>query len=60
MQTCLICIQTGKTVEDEDALEFETDEFYLKSTEEMYRAVLHRAGGLREHRQDRRDVQFRL
>ncbi|HJA24882.1 MAG TPA: DNA polymerase III subunit alpha [Candidatus Fournierella merdigallinarum] len=36
MQSILICIQTGKTVADEDKLEFETDEFYLKSTEEMY------------------------
>ena len=36
MQSILICIQTGKTVQDADKLEFETDEFYLKSTEEMY------------------------
>ena len=36
MQSILICIQTGKTVKDEDKLEFETDEFYLKSTQEMY------------------------
>ena len=28
--------QEGKTVQDADKLEFETDEFYLKSTEEMY------------------------
>ncbi|MGI6140247.1 MAG: DNA polymerase III subunit alpha [Caldicoprobacterales bacterium] len=31
----LLCIQTGKTVEDEDRLEFGTPEFYLKSGEEM-------------------------
>ena len=36
MQSILICIQTGKTVQDADKLEFETDEFYLKSTEERY------------------------
>ena len=36
MQSILIYIQTGKTVQDADKLEFETDEFYLKSTEEMY------------------------
>lgn len=36
MQSILICIQTGKTIQDDDKLEFETDEFYLKSTEEMY------------------------
>ncbi|MDL2252986.1 DNA polymerase III subunit alpha [Ruminococcaceae bacterium OttesenSCG-928-I18] len=35
MQRILICIQTQKTVNDEDKLEFETDEFYVKSTEEM-------------------------
>lgn len=36
MQSILICIQTGKTISDPDRMEFETDEFYIKSTEEMY------------------------
>lgn len=36
MQSILICIQTGKTIQDDDKLEFETDEFYLKSADEMY------------------------
>ncbi|MDL2324768.1 DNA polymerase III subunit alpha [Ruminococcaceae bacterium OttesenSCG-928-A16] len=36
MQRILVCIQTGKTINDEDRLEFGTDEFYVKSTEEMY------------------------
>lgn len=31
----LLCIQTGKTLQDEDRMRFETEEFYLKSTEEM-------------------------
>ncbi|QXM06467.1 DNA polymerase III subunit alpha [Crassaminicella indica] len=31
----LLCIQTGKTIEDEDRLKFPTNEFYLKSKEEM-------------------------
>ncbi|MDI3480530.1 MAG: polymerase subunit alpha [Tepidanaerobacteraceae bacterium] len=31
----LLCIQTGKTVEDKTRLKFATDEFYLKSAEEM-------------------------
>ena len=31
-----ICIQTGKTIADADRMEFQTDEFYLKSTDEMY------------------------
>lgn len=34
-QHILICIQTGKTVNDDDVLEFGTEEFYVKSTEEM-------------------------
>ena len=36
MQHILVLIQTNKTVNDEDVLEFGTDEFYIKSTEEMY------------------------
>lgn len=35
MQHVLICIQTNKTVDEEGGLEFSTDEFYLKSEEEM-------------------------
>ncbi len=31
----LLCIQTGKTLDDTDRMRFETDEFYFKSTEEM-------------------------
>ena len=36
MQSILLCIQTGKTIADVDRMEFQTDEFYLKSTDEMY------------------------
>ena len=32
----LLCIQTGKKMNDEDRMRFETDEFYIKSPEEMY------------------------
>lgn len=32
----LMCIQTGKTLKDEHRMEFKTNEFYLKSPEEMY------------------------
>lgn len=35
-QEILICIQTGKTIEDPDRLKFETDELYLKSADEMW------------------------
>lgn len=31
----LMCIQTGKTLNDEHRMEFQTDEFYLKSPQEM-------------------------
>ena len=31
----LLCIQTGKTLADEHKMEFETNEFYFKSEEEM-------------------------
>ncbi|MBQ3107779.1 MAG: DNA polymerase III subunit alpha, partial [Firmicutes bacterium] len=36
----LLCIQTGKTVDDEDRMRFPNDEFYLKSEEEMHRLFL--------------------
>lgn len=32
----LLCIQTGKTVDEENRMKFPTDQFYLKSPEEMY------------------------
>ncbi len=35
IQNVLICIQTGKTLDDPNALKFESDEFYIKSAEEM-------------------------
>ena len=35
MQDVLLCIQTGKTVDDEKRMKFQTQEFYLKSEDEM-------------------------
>ena len=32
----LLCIQTGKTIGESDRMKFPSDEFYLKSPEEMY------------------------
>ncbi|MCH3965889.1 MAG: DNA polymerase III subunit alpha [Clostridium sp.] len=32
----LLCIQTGKTVDDENRMRYPSDQFYLKSPEEMY------------------------
>lgn len=34
-QDVLLCIQTGKTLDDEKRMRFETQEFYMKSEEEM-------------------------
>ena len=35
LQDVLMCIQMGKTVDDPDRMKFETDEFYVKSEDEM-------------------------
>lgn len=35
MQDVLLCIQTGKTVDDENRMKFQTQEFYLKSEKEL-------------------------
>ena len=35
MQDVLLCIQTGKTVDDANRMRFQTEEFYLKSEEEL-------------------------
>ena len=34
-QDVMLCIQTGKTVDDPNRMKFQTDEFYLKSEDEM-------------------------
>ncbi len=36
IQDILVCIQTKKKLDDKDRLAFETDEAYIKSTQEMY------------------------
>jgi DNA polymerase III subunit alpha len=35
MHEALLCIQTGKTLQDEDRMRFSTDEFYMHSSGEM-------------------------
>ena len=35
MQDILMCVQTGKKVDDPDRMRFDTEEFYLKSYDEM-------------------------
>lgn len=37
----LLCIQTGKTVDEEDRMRYPSDQFYLKSPEEMYNMFSH-------------------
>lgn len=41
MQDVLICIGTGKTIEDEGRLQIQTDQLYLKSGEDMARLFPH-------------------
>ncbi len=36
MQDVLLCIQTGKTVDEPNRMKFATEEFYLKSEEELH------------------------
>ncbi len=36
MQHALICVQTNHTFDDDDVLEFKTENFYVRSTQEMY------------------------
>jgi len=37
MHDCLLCIQTGSRISDKNRMRFTTQEFYLKSTEEMFK-----------------------
>lgn len=37
----LLCIQTAKTVDEEERMRYPSDEFYLKSPEEMYELFSH-------------------
>ena len=39
MQKILICIQTNHTVEEDNDLEFATEEFYVKSGEDCCSAM---------------------
>ncbi|MCF6094628.1 DNA polymerase III subunit alpha [Microaerobacter geothermalis] len=41
IQDVLMCIGTGKTIDTEDRMKFPTQEFYLKSAEEMERLFSH-------------------
>ncbi|MCL5023166.1 MAG: DNA polymerase III subunit alpha [Nitrospirae bacterium] len=58
----LLCIQTGKTVSDANRMRFETDEFYLKSPDEMKRAFAEVPEAVVNTRKiaERCNVEFRL
>ena len=45
-QDVLVCVQTGKRLDDPDRLRFTTDQLYLKSPEEMARRFGHLKGAL--------------
>ena len=55
----LLCIGTGKTVNDAERMRYLGDQFYLKTPEEMARGVRRLPGGDGEHRPHRRSVQRR-
>ncbi|HEY0827294.1 MAG TPA: DNA polymerase III subunit alpha [Bacilli bacterium] len=46
-QDVLLCIGTGKTLDDKDRMKFQSDQLYLKSPEEMARLFAHTAEALK-------------
>lgn len=58
----LLCIQTGKNVNDTDRLRFESDGFYFKSPEEMKKAFSELPAAIRSTREiaERCNVEFKL
>lgn len=42
----LLCINTGRTIDDPGRMKFETEEFYLRGPEEMYKAMPRHAEAL--------------
>jgi DNA polymerase-3 subunit alpha len=58
----LLCIQTGKTVSDTNRMRFESEEFYLKTADEMKRAFSELPEAVSATREiaERCNVEFRL
>ncbi len=50
-QDVLLCIQTGKTLDDPRRMKFETQEFYLKSEDEMRALFPEHPEAIEKHRQ---------
>ena len=55
----LLCIQTGKTMDDPNRMRFENSEFYVKTPEEMTELFKHVPRGDPQYRGDRRTLQSR-
>lgn len=60
LQDVLLCIQTGKTLDDPNRMRFETQEFYLKSEDEMRALFPALAGGAGKHTAHCRPLQGRI
>lgn len=60
MQDVLLCIQTGKTADDPNRMRFETQEFYLKSEQEMRSLFPHQPEAIENTQRiaDRCNVEF--
>ena len=62
MQRVLLCVQTGKTIDEPTGMGFSTDEFYLKSTQEMAQLFANVPEAITNTRKiaDRCNVEFRF
>jgi DNA polymerase-3 subunit alpha len=58
----LLCIQTGKTIHDENRMKFSTDQLYFKSPEEMKRAFVELPESILNTREiaERCNLEFKL
>jgi DNA polymerase III subunit alpha len=59
-QDVLVCVQTGKSIHDTNRLKFETDQFYVKSAEEMARLFDGRADVLKRTMEIAERCNFKL
>ena len=49
----MLCLQTGKTISDPNRMKFDTDQLYVKSTEQAQAEFKEMPTAVIEHRQDR-------
>ena len=55
----MLCLQTGKTLSDPDRMKFDTDQLYVKSTEEIAPAFAEFPGAVANTCPDRRSLRPR-